>query len=265
MRNPKSLFNKACVFMNSIPVGSTYKTSDYRKTVGQHETSTRWKRSGNVPTYITLGYRGRLRQAGFTKQVKRGEWMVLQHIPIWFDSGHLTFILNGLWDSKTNTRLEKYDGMTKTEILAKLDHDRHHPNGVIAKQDYEESFRSQFSVSEIPSISVTTKIHEDTLLREQYPHNIEGDTMFKLEKSIPCSIEKISREESAFVNNPKPKYDIAEITNLGLLRSSISTLDLITTKDSVLHARVINAIVILQDIETSMSGKIDAQLFNGKL
>lgn len=258
MRNPESLFNKACVFMNNIPVGSTYKTSDYRKTVGQHETST--------STYITLGYRGRLRQAGFTCQVKRGEWKILQHIPSWFDSGHLTFILNGLWDSKTNTKLTQYDGMTKSEIIAKLDHDRHHPNGVIQKQEsnispFIESILSTF----IPISKKAITRDEDSKLREKYPHNIEGPEMFKTEGFVGCVIEKIAKSESQFANTTKPKYDIAEISNLGLLRSSISTLDLIITKDSVLHARVINAIAILQDIKKSMSGKIDAQLFNGKL
>lgn len=260
MRNPNSLFNKACVFINNTPIGSTYKTSEYKTVVGVHETYTRWKRSNDCPKYVTLGYRGKLRQAGFTKQVKRGEWMVLSHIPNWFDSGHLTFIINGLWDSKTNKRLEKYDGMTKTEILAKLDHDRHHPYRVT------KTIVPPFIPIQKESLPSQGMIHlDDIKLRAAFPHNIERGAIVKPEKTIPCTIEKISREESAFVNNPKPKYDIAEITNLGLLRSSISTLDLITTKDSVLHARVINAIAILQDIEKSMSSKIDAQLFNGKL
>ena len=252
MRYPNSLFDRACQYINKIPVGQVFKTSDYTDQVGSYEKSTRWKQYKNR-FYVTMGYKTDLKHGGFLTMVKRGEWKVTRHVPDWFDAGHLQFINGYGYDYKSNKRLTHYDGMTKLQIIARL-------RGEWTPEETDYSDLRLKSVREL-----SDKIKTDQLLRETYPANIEGSAEFKISGSVGCTVEKITKEESQFVDQPKRDIPTQEIVNLGLLRSAVASLDLITTADSILHARVLNALVILTDIEKSMSDKIDAQLFKGKL
>lgn len=237
MRYPNSLFDRACQFINGIEVGQVFQTSDYTDQVGSYEKSTRWKGYKNR-FYVTMGYKTNLKQGGFVTMVKRGVWKVNQHVPDWFDAGHLQFINGCGYDYKSNSRLTHYDGMTKEEIISRLN---------ISSIDESVQTNSAFkSVDSSKTNNVLNTIQE----------------MIGL---VQCTAEKIAKKESQFADQPKRDIPTQEIVNLGLLRSAIASLDLISTADSVLHARVLNALVILTDIEKSMSDKIDAQLFKGKL
>lgn len=276
MRKQNSLFNHACEFVNSVPVGERFRTADYIRTVGQYEEWTRWKSRSNE-FYTTHSYKTLLKRAGFISNPKRGEWKVIKHIPTWFDGGHLKFILNGMYDYKTGKRIETYKGMTAEQIRARLN-------------ETAEPVKTAVAGSAVPfggtTVNHITK-EIDQSLRETYPANVENsfefrvhshpgtispaalmtenESDFRLNGSVGCVVEKITKEESMFAEQPKREVATDEIVNLGLLRSAIASVDMITTSDSVLHGRILNALSILTDIEKSMSAKIDAQLFKGKL
>lgn len=272
MRNPDSLFNHVCTFINKVPVGQTFLTKDYTWKVGCHERATRWKGDRNK-FYITYGYRGLLRQAKFVKNTKRGEWQVLRHIPEWFDLGHLKFILGHSWDYKNNCRPTTYNGMTKQEILDRLEN-KNNPTVIAVRtaiagsaepktynpgNDLNHFQNMLHAASSIPFAGYSEEEFNKLEETKEYSSGT------KVCGSYGCTVEKITKEESQFTDQPKREIPTQEIVNLGLIRSSIASLDLITTKDSILHARIVNALSILQDIEESMSSKIDAQIFTGKL
>jgi hypothetical protein len=257
MRYPNSLFDRACQYINKVPVGRVFKTSDYTDQVGSYEKSTRWKQYSKNPFYVTMGYKTDLKRGGFITMVKRGVWMVNRHVPDWFDAGHLQFINGNGYDYKKQKRLTHYDGMTKEQILARLRW------GSIPKDTDTSIIEAYPANVEGSREFFDTVSHPGTI--SPAAHMTEIETEFKVNGSVGCTVAKITKEESQFADQPKRDIPTQEIVNLGLLRSAVASLDLITTSDSILHARVLNALVILTDIEKSMSDKIDAQLFKGKL
>ena len=70
-------------------------------------------------------------------------------------------------------------------------------------------------------------------------------------------IEKLNPEESAFYGQPKKRIDSNEVYNLALIRSALNQLDDVVTIDSMLHARIVNVITILQGIEKDQVEKIN--------
>jgi len=81
MRNRNSLFNRVCEFINSVPVGTSYKANALINFCDGYEKSSYWKRSNSNEFYRTRCYQTYLKRAGFIKNVKRGEWLVIYHIP----------------------------------------------------------------------------------------------------------------------------------------------------------------------------------------
>ena len=70
MRQPNSLFNHSCEFINSIPVGKTFTSAEYIAAIGHRENVTSWKRHSKNPHYNCHQYKGYLRRAGFISNVK---------------------------------------------------------------------------------------------------------------------------------------------------------------------------------------------------
>jgi len=124
MRKTDSLFNKACQFINTVPVGSTFTSKEYISAIGSSEQLTWWKRISGNYHYNCHQYKGYLGRAGFITNTSRGHWRVERHIPSWFTLGHLQHILG------YNYKGDTYKGKTRTDIMADLDHNAHHPNGV---------------------------------------------------------------------------------------------------------------------------------------
>jgi hypothetical protein len=122
MRNKQSLFNRACEFVNTVPVGSAFTSKEYIGAIGNYENSTPWKRGNGNRHYNCHQYKGYLKKAGFISKIEHGVWGVDRHIPNWFDFGHLSVLLG--------YGPPVYKGMNYTDIIAQLDHDAHHPNGV---------------------------------------------------------------------------------------------------------------------------------------
>jgi hypothetical protein len=80
------------------------------------------------------------------------------------------------------------------------------------------------------------------------------------EKNVEVSkveVQKINPEESAFYKQPKKRVDSNEVYNLALIRSALNQLDDVVTIDSMLHARIVNAITILQGIEKDQVEKLN--------
>jgi hypothetical protein len=92
MRKQGSLFSTVVNYINTIPVGQTYKVADLIKETRGAEQLTWWK-SLNDEAYRTRTYQTYLKRAGFLENVKRGEWKVVASIPDWLDSGVLNCIL----------------------------------------------------------------------------------------------------------------------------------------------------------------------------
>lgn len=132
MRKTNSLFNKACQFINRVPVGSTFTSKEYIAAIGKYEKSTRWKIVNGNKHYNCHQYKGYLCKAGFISQISHGVWSVDRHIPDWFDLGHLSILLGYYkWDYVADAPIETYKGMKRNDIIAQLDEDTHRAMGLI--------------------------------------------------------------------------------------------------------------------------------------
>jgi hypothetical protein len=135
MRQPKSLFNKACQFINSIPVGSAFSSKEYISAIGKYENATWWKNVNGNKHYNCHQYKGYLKKAGFISKVEHGIWMVERHIPEWFDFGHLSILLGYYkWTKQADGNfgpVKSYKGMERIDIIAQLDEDAHRAMGLI--------------------------------------------------------------------------------------------------------------------------------------
>ena len=106
MRKQGSLFSTVVNYINTVPVGKTYKVADLIKETRGAESVTWWK-SRNDEAYRTRTYQTYLKRLGFLKNVKRGEWQVVAHIPEWLDAGVANYALNyGQWNYDTNTGVD---------------------------------------------------------------------------------------------------------------------------------------------------------------
>ena len=110
MRKQGSLFSTVVNYINTVPVGKTYKVADLIKETRGVEYVTWWK-SRNDGAYRTRTYQTYLKRLGFLKNVKRGEWQVVAHIPEWLDLGVANYAIgyNG-WNYDTSTTVEYYKG-----------------------------------------------------------------------------------------------------------------------------------------------------------
>jgi len=88
-----SLFQRYKAYINSLSIGETYTTDDLYKNVGCHESSTWWKKLNKQRMYRTSTYQTYLKRLGALHKVKRGTWKVLHHIPEWFYSKHMNYLL----------------------------------------------------------------------------------------------------------------------------------------------------------------------------
>jgi hypothetical protein len=116
MRKDGSLFSTVVDFINAIPVGSTYKSSELVNATRGVEEVTWWKRINKNEAYRTRTYQTYLSRLGFLQNVKRGEWKVLGHAPEWLDLGVVNFALGyGEWNYETRSRKSQYKGKTRQQ------------------------------------------------------------------------------------------------------------------------------------------------------
>jgi len=122
MRNPESLFSAVVNFINNVPVGSTYRSSDLCQHTTGIEEVTWWKARSKNQSYRTRTYQSYLRRAGFVQNISRGVWKVVKHIPEWLDLGHLNYLIGYTkWDYEKNESVPYYDGMTREQMKQRLE------------------------------------------------------------------------------------------------------------------------------------------------
>ena len=149
MRKHDSLFNKACTFINSVPVGSSFTTKEYIAAIGKYEKSSWWKtmRCSNKH-YRCHVYKGYLKRAGFVHQIKHGVWGVDRHVPSWFDCGHLLILLSYYkWDSHFRYNITSYKMMEKIDIIAQLDKDAHRAMELLESNKKEKTLPKLYEVN----------------------------------------------------------------------------------------------------------------------
>jgi hypothetical protein len=78
------------------------------------EEVTSWKRMNNNPSYRTRTYQTYLKRLGFIKNVRRGIWQVVAHIPEWLNSGHVNCVLGYSYG-------KSYQGEYSNDIKKKID------------------------------------------------------------------------------------------------------------------------------------------------
>jgi len=110
----KSLFQEVKRFINIRAVGSTYMSSELCNYTSNIEKVTSWKRMNNNPSYRTRTYQTYLKRLGFIKNVRRGIWQVVAHIPEWLDSGHVNCALGYSYG-------EAYKGQYRDDIKRTID------------------------------------------------------------------------------------------------------------------------------------------------
>ena len=140
MSNKPNLFQSVKSFINSHNVGDTFTTKEFHAAMDGIEQPTWWKKYNKQLFYRSNVYRTYLRHLGFVENTKRGVWRLLCHIPAWLDSGHVNSALGYMYKTEFNTSATEgqtkwniiyldYNGMTKEEIIAKINDYIYH-NGI---------------------------------------------------------------------------------------------------------------------------------------
>jgi hypothetical protein len=78
------------------------------------EEVTSWKRMNSNESYRTRTYQTYLKRLGFIKNIRRGVWQVVAHIPEWLDSGHVNCALGYMYG-------RSYKGEYSNDIQRKID------------------------------------------------------------------------------------------------------------------------------------------------
>jgi hypothetical protein len=110
----QSLFQEVKRFINIRAVGSNYMSSELCNYTRGTEEVTSWKRMNNNPSYRTRTYQTYLKRLGFIKNVRRGVWQVVAHIPEWLNSGHVNLALGYTYG-------KSYQGEYSNDIRKKID------------------------------------------------------------------------------------------------------------------------------------------------
>jgi len=110
----KSLFQSVKRFINIRAVGSTYMSSELCNYTRGTEEVTWWKSTNSNESYRTRTYQTYLKRLGFIKNVRRGIWQVVAHIPEWLNSGHVNCALGYSYG-------RSYQGEYSNDIKAKID------------------------------------------------------------------------------------------------------------------------------------------------
>ena len=117
MRKDGSLFSTVVDFINAIPVGCTYNSSELVNATRGVEDVTWWKRTSSNEAYRTRTYQTYLSRLGYLENVKRGEWKVLAHVPEWLDLGVVNFAMGYSYDYSNFKRVSHYKGKTQQQWL----------------------------------------------------------------------------------------------------------------------------------------------------
>lgn len=259
-RNPDSLFSAVVDFINNVPLGTTYRTRDLRYATDGIEVITAHKRWNNNLSERTLNYQTMLKHGGFVKNVKRGEWQVLLHVPEWFTLSHLNVIIGhnlnviigysvtGRCIHKSYKRLK----MSKEEILTLLTEDQ-------LRQKYPANIEGSKEFIEYNTVAKTKsplKELSETILSHDADTQALADSILR-----PVSAVKISPEESQFFNRANFSKEKDQLTenlreNIGLITAALNIIDQVQILDPLVQGRVINIYHQLKALHETVGGRI---------
>jgi hypothetical protein len=176
----------------------------------------KWVR-GN--TYRRAQYQTYFKRMGFIENTQRGEWKILRKVPAWFTHSHASVLL--FYKNETG-------GLDRNGILNQL-----YSGGSI-------------SPDAVCTVNPT---------REPY-QTAEDQPLL-----LAAKVEKISPEESAFHKLPDSHKYTAQLKenlmlNAGYINSALCILDLADFIDPVQHARVLNIIVQLKDLQRTVEERL---------
>jgi len=266
-RNPDSLFSAVVNFINDVPVGTTYPTRDLRNATDGIEVVTAYKRWSNNHFCRTLQYQTMLKRGGFVKNVKRGEWQVLLHVPEWFTLSHLNAIIGypdagytqhgtdpvtGRYIYKSYNRLK----MTKEEILTLLTEAQLHqeyPANIEGSKEFIEANAAPETESPLKDLAIELS---KTILSSAADTRALADSYMR-----PAAV-KISPEESQFfnhANSSKEKDQLMENLreNIGLITAAVNIIDQVQILDPLVQGRVVNIYHQLKALHETISGRIE--------
>jgi hypothetical protein len=242
MRQPKSLFNRACEFINERQRGDSFLTKDYIAAIGQYENVTSWKKYNKNKHYNCHQYKGYLKKAGFISQVKRGEWKIEEYIPHWFDFGHLSILLGYYkWDSKTRKNITTYKGMSKQDILDRLNN----PGAEIIAAHRKLHQKKAMNILQNSTYGAYAK-----------PGIVEMEINQLNDKNYNSTVNKIvNTNGSEDLSSSKIELATRDIDralnlteNLSRLHSAADLLRNVDLSDQFMRARVYNVLVLTQDL-----------------
>ena len=88
-----TLYSTLVDFINTIPVGETYSSEDFRKALTHITDFTGQQNTHGGRWYRVRSYQSYLKRIGALQNVKRGVWQVVYHIPHWLNLGIVELLL----------------------------------------------------------------------------------------------------------------------------------------------------------------------------
>jgi hypothetical protein len=88
-----TLYSTLVDFINTIPVGETYSSEDFRKALTHITDFTGQQNTHGGRWYRVRSYQSYLKRIGALQHVKRGVWQVVYHIPHWLNLGIVELLL----------------------------------------------------------------------------------------------------------------------------------------------------------------------------
>jgi hypothetical protein len=88
-----TLYSTLVDFINTIPVGETYTSEDFRKALTHITDFTGQQNTHGGRWYRVRSYQSYLKRIGALQNVKRGVWQVVYHIPHWLNLGIVELLL----------------------------------------------------------------------------------------------------------------------------------------------------------------------------
>lgn len=261
MRNQDSLFDHFCTFIKVKGEGTSYETKELISDVGIHEQPTQWKRWSRNKHYTTRGYQSLLRKGGFIENTKRGHWLILREVPEWFTLPHLYTLVGYTYNhvgypidgGKYEWRQVPRTDMSKQEILDKL-------NGITPKlRQAADNFNTAAFHDPLYYASGAFAKEVDKTTQPKIETRNLGGEIFTPQ---PVTVEKVQPSDSTFYQQPEQwKYgqQLQEnlMMNSGYVNSALAILDQADFIDPVMHARVINIMAQLSDLQRTIDERVE--------
>jgi len=246
MRQKESLFNQVVEFINSKPVGESYKASELCIAI-----------VGSTKDNISLRprqYQRYLVRAGFLQHPKHAYYTVAKHIPDWFDYGHLSLLMcHYKYAPDQNKFIYTYKGLSREDIQKLL------KSGLSPKEQEPVNKTVSQNIPVVQNEPVTSSNAVEIISPEQ---QLENENFLKelYKKANPNDPEEVSTKETS----PQATSKMEELINLsenhGLVLSAISALSMCTVKDQFMRARIYNLTVLAQDIAKAISDRQESLL-----